>query len=46
MRYRARRTPTGVIRYSEELTRTMTALGFPVFVFSARGPNDVVRRSC
>ena len=44
MRYRARRTPAGVIRYSEELTRIIMALGYPLFVFSARGPNDVVPR--
>jgi hypothetical protein len=42
LRYRARRTPTGVIRYSEEVTRAVMALGCPVLVFSARGPNDVV----
>jgi hypothetical protein len=42
MRYRARRTASGVVRYSEELARAVMRQGFPVLVFSARGPNDVV----
>jgi hypothetical protein len=41
-RYRARRTGDVVTRFSEEVARAVVALGFPVFVFSARGPNDVV----
>ena len=41
-RYRARRTGESVTRFSEELARAVVALGFPVLVFSARGPNDVV----
>jgi hypothetical protein len=41
-RYRARRTGETVTRFSEEVSRAVVALGFPVLVFSARGPNDVV----
>jgi len=42
VRYRARRTPAGVVRYGEEVARKVMSLGYPVFIFSARGPNDVV----
>ncbi len=42
MRYRARRTAAGVVRYSEEVARAVMRLGLPILVFSARGPNDVV----
>ena len=40
--YRTRRTPTGVIRYSIDMIRAAMAQGFPLTVFSARGPNDIV----
>lgn len=42
--YRVRRTPAGVIRFSDEIVRAVVSRGHPVLVFSARGPNDVVPR--
>lgn len=41
-RYRARRTESGVVRYSDELIQAAIEDGNPIVAQSARGPNDVV----
>jgi len=43
-KYRTRRTPEGVVRYSIELIRAAQRTDCLVTVFSAKGPNNVVPR--